>query len=101
MYPHSKVDVEDGVKIPSPCKPGRTPNKKYPFDTMGVSQSFHVPKTEKKPNPAKSLASTVHAANKRYRIGLGPEKQEFKHFIIRTVDTFDPKGPGARVFRIN
>ncbi len=54
----------DGAVLPE----GRAPRASsiYPFDTMNVGQSFFVPATEDKPNPAKSLASTVSSANKRF-----------------------------------
>lgn len=38
----------------------------YPFDALEVGQSFFVPATEAKPNPRKSLASTVSSATRRY-----------------------------------
>jgi hypothetical protein len=47
-----------------PSRGGRN-RSVYPFDALAVGQSFHVPASEAKPNPAKSLASTVSSANKR------------------------------------
>lgn len=38
----------------------------YPFDALEVGQSFFVPATEAKPNPRKSLASTVSSATRRF-----------------------------------
>lgn len=54
----------EGVVLPE----GRAPRTSsvYPFETMNVGQSFFVPATEDKPNPAKSLASTISSANKRF-----------------------------------
>ena len=40
--------------------------QKYPFDSLEVGQGFFVPATEKTPDPAKSLASVVTNANKRF-----------------------------------
>lgn len=51
---------------------------------------FHIKKTDARPNPAKSFASTITSANKR----LKP-----KHFILRKVGATDPLGEGVRVFR--
>lgn len=53
----------DGAELPA-ARGGRN-RSVYPFDSMAVGQSFFVPATEAKPNPAKSLASTVSSANKR------------------------------------
>ena len=61
----------------------------YPFGQMEVGQNFHVPVTDSKPDPCKSLASTVCAATKR---------TPGKRFIVCRVGVDDEKGPGARVF---
>ena len=39
---------------------------KYPFDSLEVGKGFFVAATEKMPEPAKSLASTVSSAQARY-----------------------------------
>lgn len=38
----------------------------YPFDTMEVDEYFFIPATAERPNPAKSMASTVSSATARY-----------------------------------
>ena len=38
----------------------------YPFDALGVGQSFFVPATKDKPEPWKSMTGTISSANKRY-----------------------------------
>lgn len=38
----------------------------YPFDELELNGWIFVPATEDKPNPSKSLASTISSANKRY-----------------------------------
>lgn len=60
----SPFAIIEGAVLPE----GRAPRSSsvYPFETMGVGQSFFVPATEDKPNPAKSLASTISSANKRF-----------------------------------
>jgi hypothetical protein len=83
--------IDDGVPLPA-GRGGRGANV-YPFDALGVNQSFHVPASDAKPNPAKSLASTVSSATKRY-VGKGDRK-----FVVRSVGDEDPRGKGARVFR--
>jgi hypothetical protein len=59
----SAFSLIDGAELPA-SRGGRN-RSVYPFDTMAVGQSFFVPASEAKPNPAKSLASTVSSANKR------------------------------------
>lgn len=61
--PVSPFALIDGAELPA-SRGGRN-RSVYPFDTMAVGQSFFVPASEAKPNPAKSLASTVSSANKR------------------------------------
>ena len=41
---------------------GRT----YPFETLALGDYIFVPATEKRPDPKKSLASTISGANKRF-----------------------------------
>lgn len=86
-------ELEDGIAKPE----GRAPRTSslYPFEQMGVGQSFHVAATDEKPNPAKSLASTVSSANKRF----AKEGQDGRKFSVKTVGDADPKGKGARVWR--
>ena len=44
----------------------RGASEKYPFDSLEVGKGFFVAATEKMPEPAKSLASTVSSAQARY-----------------------------------
>ena len=44
----------------------RGAGEKYPFDSLEVGKGFFVAATEKMPEPAKSLASTVSSAQARY-----------------------------------
>ena len=83
-------EIDDNVPVPTVRR--ASGGSIYPFDALAVGQSFHVPVSEGKPNPAKSLASTVSAATKR--------SNGAKKFIVRSVDASDPKGPGARIFRV-
>ncbi len=89
-------ELETGVALPTVRRGGRGANI-YPFDAMDVGHSFHVPVSEDKPNPAKSLASTVSSATARYKDESG---EVTRKFVVRSVGAEDPKGPGARVFRV-
>ena len=87
----------------------------YPFATMEPGQSFFVPATEDKPNPAKSLASTVTSANLRYSEEIPdetrtnrrgrevPARRQLRDFALRTVADGGPWGypgvAGAAVWR--
>lgn len=71
----SAFSLIDGATLPA-GRGGRNANV-YPFDAMNVGQSFFVGATEAKPNPAKSLASTVSSASKR----LSPKK-----FSVKSVE---------------
>lgn len=70
----------------------------YPFDVLEVNQAFFVPATEDRPNPAKSLASTVTSANERHseviegqtrtnrRGNEVPATRQLRQFVIRALD---------------
>jgi hypothetical protein len=78
--------IDSAVPIPAPQR-GILGEPRYPFGILEVGQSFMVPISKEKPNPAKTLASTVSSANKRYR-------KSGKRFIIRPVEG------GARIWRL-
>lgn len=59
--------IED-VALPKSNRGGRTGKSVYPFEALEVGQSFFVPASEKHPEPAKSLASTVSSAMKRFDV---------------------------------
>ena len=59
--------IED-VALAASKRGGRTGKSLYPFDQLNVGQSFVVLATEKHPEPAKSLASTVSSAMKKYDV---------------------------------
>lgn len=82
----TRFHIEDGHALPPPRR-GIQAEPRYPFALMNAGQSFMVPATPERPNPAKALASTVSSANKRMaKIG--------KKFVIRPVDG------GARIWRV-
>lgn len=104
----SAFEIDDYV--PAMTSRGGRTSVLYPFDTLEVNKSFHIPATEKRPNPAKSLASTVSAASKKYATDTGQTKTTPKgntvpvlsftrKFAVKAVGAEDPRGPGARVVR--
>lgn len=106
--------IAANVEMPSHSRGGRA-NSLYPFDKLEIGQSFFVPATEAKPNPAKSLASTVTSANNRYseviegetrvnRKGREvPATRQLREFAVRAVEDGTPWGfagqKGAGVWR--
>lgn len=64
--------LETGFELPKVnTGGGRQRESEYPFDQMEVGHSFFVPATEQRPDPAKSLASTVSGATARYAVETG------------------------------
>lgn len=61
-------EIEKGIPIPAIKRGGGHIEAIYPFDTMEVGDSFFIPVSAEKPEPVKSLASTVASANQRYAI---------------------------------
>lgn len=91
--PASSFQIDTDIALPSAR--GGKGGSVYPFDELPVNGSFFVPATEQRPNPAKSLASTVSSATKRYE-GAEPARK----FTVRSVDeTAQGRGKGARVWR--
>lgn len=106
--------IAANVEMPKHTRGGNS-NSIYPFDKLDVGQSFFVPATEAKPNPAKSLASTVTSANNRYseviegetRINRKgrevPATKQLREFAVRAVEDGEPWGfagqKGAGVWR--
>lgn len=91
----STFTIDDDVALPAGAT--RTKAATYPFELLGVNQSFFVGNTEAKPNAAKSLASTISSANKRYTTEDGSGNRKF---VVRPVDeTAQGRGKGARIWR--
>lgn len=66
----SAFTLDDAVALPVIKRGGRG-GEVYPFEVMAAGQSFFVAATEAKPDPAKSLASTVSSATARYAVETG------------------------------
>lgn len=112
-------DMENGtdykirrdIPVTAIKKKGRK-TEKYPFSLMSIGDSFHVPISDDMPEPGKTLQTTVSSATSRFKIPdtdgavtknrngeIVPIMVETKKFTLRTVDSTDPDGPGARVYR--
>jgi len=92
--------------------------EKYPFDALEVGKGFFVPATEKMPEPAKSLASTVSSATARYAeetgemetvtqktYATGEDGKRLKdaegHFVVESeAEVERPKMRNTRVFKL-
>lgn len=89
----NEITIADNVPLPNAraiC--GRT---RYPYEALiDVGYSFHIPATEENPEPYKKLGPPVWSANQRFSKKGLPNR-----FVVRKVDSDDPLGPGARVFR--
>jgi hypothetical protein len=90
---------------PAAPRGGFARGSQYPFEQLGIGDSFFVPKTDAMPNPARTLSSAVTAAMKRAgkivgskagkKDGTTVDVYEYsKQFVVRPVDG------GAKVFRI-
>lgn len=96
--------IEDGIALAPVTGRGRG-GETYPFDQLQPGQSFFVPNSAEKPNVAKSLASTVSSATRRYaeeipgetrtdrKGNVVPALKETRKFVVRAVEG------GARVWR--
>lgn len=110
----SNFAVVADIPMPGASRGGRS-TETYPFDKLEKGQSFFVAATEAKPNPAKSLASTVTSANERYaeeipgetrtnrKGNVVPATRQIREFAVRTVADGAPWGfpgvAGAGVWR--
>lgn len=101
--------------VPSAVRGGKGRNL-YDFDGLEVGGFIFVPKTDAKPNPAKSLASTVSSATKRFAEPTGntvtnrkgntvPELRETRKFGVQSVENgkvygeFTAPSDGAVIYR--
>lgn len=80
-----------------PIMRGGSKSDSYPFDKLAVfpnpGNAFFVPVSDARPNPAKSLASTVASATKRYA------KSDGRVFTVRKALDASGKLIGAHVIR--
>jgi len=88
-------DIDENVPMPVVT---RQRFSKYPFDGLCVGASFHVPPSEKTPDPKKTLTSTVANRNATEKKAVDDGTKP-KHFKCVSVGAEDPRGVGVRVFR--
>lgn len=69
----SPFSILSGVVLPEAKKRGGGAGAPtvYPFEAMEVGSTFFVPKSADRPDPVKSLGSTISAANLRYAVKTG------------------------------
>lgn len=90
----SSFAIIDNAKLPSAARGGRN-GPVYPFDDLNVGQSFFVPATADKPEPAKSIASTATSAAKRFATPVknpdgSPVMEEYKvRGVTKTREKFE------------
>jgi hypothetical protein len=82
--------IDTDVTIPTIKRGGAGRQPTFPFENLEVGQSFHVPVSEERPEPAKTLASTVSSANARYA-------KETGEFETVTVKTYAEDASGKRI----
>lgn len=60
--------VSGGFQLPARATRKATNNgRTYPFESLEIGGAIFVPATEKRPDPKKSLASTISSANARFK----------------------------------
>lgn len=69
----SQFEIITNAVLPTTRGGGRS-GSNYPFDKLEVGNGFFIPATTERPNPAKSLASTVSAASKQFATDTGKTK---------------------------
>jgi hypothetical protein len=90
--------IEDNIPLPKSKRGGKRESA-YPFDALQVGQSFFIPASEKHPEPAKSLASTISGAMKRYDVEVPGETKEVMNPKTKEKHTV-PKTAHTRVFQL-
>lgn len=88
-------EISDGFTPLAKRRGNTAGNSQYPFDVLEVGQFFFVPNSEKHPNVAKSLASTVSSAIARYEVEIPGESR------VNRKGNIVPKTERTRVFVIN
>lgn len=91
-------EIETGIEVPKTTRGGARTSA-YPFDKLEVGQSFFIPASEKHPEPAKSLASTISGATKRFDVLVPGETKEVRNPKTQEVKTV-PKTAHTRVFTL-
>lgn len=89
--------IEDAIPVPSVKTGGGAKRESiYPFDQLGVNQSFFVAASTDMPEPAKSLASTVSSATARYRVETGETEIVEETIYAKGADGKNAKGADGK-----
>lgn len=101
--PEGGFVIAVNVPLP-PVKRGFGPKAElYPFTALEVGGSFFVAATEARPDPSKSLASTVNSAMNRFAAEVNGVLTKTRVFALRRIEDGAPWGQpgvaGAGVFR--
>jgi hypothetical protein len=67
-------EIIDAVEMPKSKRGARNGVAKYPLDKLGVGQSFFAAKSEKMPDPMKTLGSAVSAAKMKFATQTGTQE---------------------------
>jgi len=78
-------ELEAGVPLPTIKRGNGGGNRgsQYPFATMEIGQSFHVPKTSDNPDPSSRLSSSVSSAKAQFSV---EEKDASGNVIMETAN---------------
>jgi hypothetical protein len=97
--------LEDAVAIPVVKRGFAKREATYPFDGMGVGQSFFIPCTLDRDDPATSLASTVAAATRRFETPVnnpdGSPKMVTAKRAQRDADGHVVKGADGKMVKVS
>lgn len=77
-------EIDDDVPMPT-ARRGRASSPRqsiYPFDSLEVGKSFHIPPTAEKKDPAKEYASMVSSTNARYAVKTGAQAQATRKVAV-------------------
>ncbi len=76
MSIQSEVKIDNDVPVPKMKRvaPKSKRKSRYPFDDLQVGQSFHLPATEKQPEPWKTVARFLTAANTKSKVPVEPHE---------------------------
>lgn len=111
-------EIVDGLPMPPKAARGGQKVELYPFSKLNVGGSFFIPATEKNPNPAKTFASTIGSAQRRFGTKTGETRTTAKGKVVPVIvatrkftilpvtagqkyeNGFVEKANGGRVYRI-
>lgn len=95
---------QTGSGFQPPAKASRRPlnnGRSYPFESLEMGGYIFVPATEKRPDPKKSLASTISSANKRFE-GFNPRRyfRTFRATAGQVFGSVAAPSDGAYIVRV-